>query len=337
MREDVIAASCAIDHISLLDMSNDKEKIKELLAQAIDLAGDNFDVLQICVLIYLGLSDIQQAKMTIRKLVNENYNTGLNGLLLSRIYCKYDKNRAEYDILEKRIGKNNIMPWFEDDDESAKQYIEYRKKDAVWRFGEFLKDITIKYSRSFEKLLGYDETAKPKNKLEWFLDINIIECLVYAFNDYFTDLANLGILDQCDNNKNAHEYLKEQASNISTQIEKFNADYREAKTFVATDKDKIFSSKKTVYEKCLKIDQIIKEGNFFGFARRFVDTSYIKFNDHFSVKSSESADQIMALLNEWYNKNNINIPINERKIDFESASEKKSLYFDINRFSMGND
>ena len=105
MREDVIASSCAIEHIALLDKSNDIDEIKSLLDRALRFCGDNFDTLQIIVLNYISLGEKEKAKTILRRLVNENYNIGLNGLLLSRVYFKWDKNKEEYDILFDRIGK----------------------------------------------------------------------------------------------------------------------------------------------------------------------------------------------------------------------------------------
>lgn len=158
MREDVIAASCALEHISLLDPQKDSEEIKRLLCRAVELAGDNFDVLQMCVLSYIALKQITDAKTTLQKLINDNYNIGLNGLLLSRIYCKHDKNKTEYDILKKRIGEKNVMPWIESDVDADRGYIEYRKQDVIWRFEEFLKALVHKYQLLFNESLYWKNT-----------------------------------------------------------------------------------------------------------------------------------------------------------------------------------
>jgi hypothetical protein len=337
MREDVIAASCTIDHISLLDMVKDREKIKKLLTQTIDLAGDNFDVLQICILIYLGLNEIQEAKLIIRKLVNEDYNIGLNGLLLSRIYCKHDKNRAEYDILEKRIGKNNVMPWFDDDDESAKNYITYRKKDAMWRFNEFLVDITLKHQRALNNSL-HCNYVKPKDKIEWFLkNIDIIELLVNTLNNYFKELVDVGIFIQHDgeNTKGWDEYFQEQISNISRKIKTFASDYTEVKKFIKRDKDLVLKGMKFAFEKSLRIDQIIYKCDLKNFVLEFKNDLFKKYNDNFSVKSAESADQIIVLLDKWYNANNIVIPIMsniENESIIKRTQKQENVYFDYNDF-----
>lgn len=117
MREDVLAASCALEHISLLNHDKDADEIDRLLERAVSLAGDNFDILQVSLTVYSYLGKLADAERIVRRLVNENYNLGINGLLLSRIYCKNGK-RAEYDILVKRIGESNVLPWFENEDEA---------------------------------------------------------------------------------------------------------------------------------------------------------------------------------------------------------------------------
>jgi uncharacterized protein (DUF697 family)/GTP-binding protein EngB required for normal cell division len=119
MREDILAASCALEHISLLDCEKDSDKIVQLLDRTIKLAGDNFDILQMCVIIYSRLGKITDSEKIIRRLINENYNIDINGLLLSRIYCKNNKH-TEYDLLVKRIGSSNVLPWFDNEEEANK-------------------------------------------------------------------------------------------------------------------------------------------------------------------------------------------------------------------------
>ena len=138
MREDLLAASCALEHISLLDCGRDSAEISGLLDRAVKLAGENLDVLQMCVVVYSYLGRLSDAEQVVRRLVNENYNLGINGLLLSRIYCK-NKRRMEYDVLVKRIGESNVLPWFENEEaanEAEKAIIEMGKQ-ASGRSKEF--------------------------------------------------------------------------------------------------------------------------------------------------------------------------------------------------------
>ena len=129
MREDVIAASCALEHISLLDYQQDTQEITRLIKRAVLSAGDNFDVLQVCILVYSYLGKLEDAERITRRLVNEGYNLGVNGLLLSRIYCK-NEMRADYDILVKRIGEKNVLPWLTDENEANETEERIRKMAA---------------------------------------------------------------------------------------------------------------------------------------------------------------------------------------------------------------
>jgi hypothetical protein len=182
MREDVIAASCALEHVSLLDLERDTEDIKKLLGRAIELAGDNFDILQMCVLDYVALNQITDAKTTLQRLVNEEYNVGLNGLLLSRIYCKYDKNKKEYDILKKRIGETNVMPWIESDIDADREYIEYKKRDVVWWFDKYLDDLISKYENVFVQKVFLEfvqkEKINPCEGISWFNNTDTVRLLI---------------------------------------------------------------------------------------------------------------------------------------------------------------
>jgi hypothetical protein len=108
LREDVIAASCCLEHISLL--KPDDVSIEKLLSQAMRLAGDNYDVLQQSVFVNLQLKKFDEVIAPLREMVANGYNLGLNGLLLSRIYFS-KSNRVEYKKLRAIAGENNVLPW----------------------------------------------------------------------------------------------------------------------------------------------------------------------------------------------------------------------------------
>jgi hypothetical protein len=160
MREDVIAASCSLEHIVLLDSEHDKEKINLLLERAIRLAGNNLDVLQQCVFHYISLMihepTYSEKPITIlRRLVNEDYNTALNGQMLSRIYCKYSHDRVAYDILSDRVGSVNVIPWIDDDEESQREFLENSHTNLCERFSIFLDGYKNKYEPMFNKIVPY--------------------------------------------------------------------------------------------------------------------------------------------------------------------------------------
>jgi len=130
MREDIIAASAALDKFSLLRPGTDREQMINLLTRAKNVAGSAFDVLQICAVNYIALGETEEAMSILRNLVNEDYNTQLNGRILSRLYCEL-KERHEYDFLCDRIGLENILPWAETvEDAQVKQLTCTRKRLA---------------------------------------------------------------------------------------------------------------------------------------------------------------------------------------------------------------
>lgn len=199
MREDIIAASAALDKFSLLNPETDKEQMLSLLARAKNVAGDAFDVLQICAVNYIALGEAEQAQGILRNLVNENYNTQLNGRLLSRIYCELGE-RYEYDFLRDRIGEKNTLPWAKTIEEAQNsQLISTRQRfneSAFKLLQRFFALRTQKLaSMMFQDLQNWDDgLADFKNWKEqvaigeafdsWGLQIET------ELNEAFNDLTN---------------------------------------------------------------------------------------------------------------------------------------------------
>jgi len=88
LRENQVAAACALEHAELLDAnySKDVKEIIELLKIACKYAPEEYDVLQICAVNYYKLGYIDEAADLLSRLVNEQYNEVLNAQLLSSIY-----------------------------------------------------------------------------------------------------------------------------------------------------------------------------------------------------------------------------------------------------------
>ncbi len=159
MREDIIASQAALDKISMLDRTQDKDKIIQLLERAEKMAGENYDVLQLCAINYLNIAEPQSAIKILRVLINENYNLYLNGRLLSRIYREQDQ-RADFELLSLRVGERNILPWTEKLDDGFAQ----AEKDERTRIGNRAKKLIPKY---FE--LASDSIIKPleQKMVQW--------------------------------------------------------------------------------------------------------------------------------------------------------------------------
>ena len=111
LREDQLAASCALEHVDLLlSLGNyNRGEVLELISQAVKMSGNAFDVLELCAIAYLKINAQDEAANLLKILVNEDYNRIINAQLLSCIYVKSEK-RYEYDILKTRIPVQYLYP-----------------------------------------------------------------------------------------------------------------------------------------------------------------------------------------------------------------------------------
>ncbi len=120
LREDNITASCYLEYIDLLDISEDKEKIRGLIKKTIEVAGNSMDILQLCAVAYMKIGDLKEAAYLLRQLVNEQYNEVTNAQLLSSIYVNsYVDNqeievKSAYKLLASRVSPVYLFPLPED-------------------------------------------------------------------------------------------------------------------------------------------------------------------------------------------------------------------------------
>ena len=110
LRQDIIAASCCIEHISLLESSD--KKVDELLEKAVQFAGDDYDVLQQIIFVNMRLKRFDRIVLPLREMIANNYNTNLNGMILSRVYYN-TSDRNAYDKLYAIAGADSVAPWSE--------------------------------------------------------------------------------------------------------------------------------------------------------------------------------------------------------------------------------
>ena len=74
LRTDEFAASCALEHIDLLDFNSDAEKIRNLLQIALKNSENKNDIKQLCAMNYLRLGEYENAQKLLLNLVSEDYN-----------------------------------------------------------------------------------------------------------------------------------------------------------------------------------------------------------------------------------------------------------------------
>ena len=126
LREDVVAASCCLEHISLLEP--DDPNVETLLNNSLKFAGENYDVLQQSVLVNIRLGKTDEVVKALREMVANNYNMGLNAKILGRIYINAG-NREGYDALQLATCANDdglkyIGEWNDDADKADKKLLE---------------------------------------------------------------------------------------------------------------------------------------------------------------------------------------------------------------------
>jgi len=142
LREDVVAASCCMEHISLLE-PGDAAHAGELLCKAMRLAGDNYDILQQSIFVNLQLGNIDGIVAPLREMIANGYNVGLNGILLSRIYFTR-ASRMEYEKLRAIAGEDNVLPWSQNSGLSEKQLIDACKARISDEYQSMVKRIAFK-------------------------------------------------------------------------------------------------------------------------------------------------------------------------------------------------
>lgn len=165
LRDDPITCACALEHIDLLDPSNeeDKQKMQQLLQTAEKYCGGECDVLQLCAFAHLRIGEQTSAISLLRRLVNSDYNTNFNAQILSRIYaCNQIVNRDnafrnDYALLSERLqNQRYLFPW--PDDSESQEALESAYNATMLsvlneKYFHCLKSFFEKYARKFNSLL----------------------------------------------------------------------------------------------------------------------------------------------------------------------------------------
>ena len=159
LREDQLEASCCLEMFDLLE---DKSERLKLLDRAQKASGNAFDVLQLCAMSYLKIGETQKAAELFRMLVNEEYNTKINGQLLSKIYVyqavveSSRESRKAYHTLQIRAGAENLFPMPAADDNNV--YLEWnfisgQKNCLREKYAIVITEFIQKYAEEYDLLL----------------------------------------------------------------------------------------------------------------------------------------------------------------------------------------
>jgi hypothetical protein len=307
MREDIIAASCALEHIALLDRTKNTDEIRKLLERVIRLAGYNFDVLQIAVLNYIALGEKEKARDILRRLVNEDYNVSFNGLLLSRIYCRWDKNKVEFDILRDRIGEKNVIPWIEDDNEADKKYISSCESDVTSQFNRFVDCICLKYRKQYYAKFQFDDSKKVQKQAEWAKGADITQFMVDVLNDMFKELKTFGLfsIHRRFENKSWLDYFKEISIPVSVKITTFNKTRMNVLKKIADNANN---------QNILKgaVEALFTASDFSLIVSDFIAGIKAEFKKSLTVESiTNLQDNMQLILEQWYIENSFALSEND--------------------------
>ncbi|MDR1641287.1 MAG: hypothetical protein LBT59_16465, partial [Clostridiales bacterium] len=172
LREDIVAASCCIEHLSLLEPNN--PEVETLLKKALRLAGDNYDILQLSILVNLQLKKFDDCILPLREMIANDYNIGLNGILLSRIYFA-KSSRNEYETLKAIAGEENVLQWTDNADLSEKLLVDARKAKLSDEYQAMARRIVFKLRTSKSSVNANaicDSFAAISSSLQKFLSNN---------------------------------------------------------------------------------------------------------------------------------------------------------------------
>lgn len=175
LREDQLAASCALEHIDLLlfTPNPDKNEIKKLLNLAVHTSGNANDVLELCAITYLRIGAPDEAAKILKVLVNEDYNRIINAQILSSIYVQ-ELNRQDYELLASRVDIDYLYPMPQAGENPlalADEFGSKQKNVLKIKYKAVLREYLDKYCIEWNKLTSiFDVSADYPDS--FFLDTN---------------------------------------------------------------------------------------------------------------------------------------------------------------------
>ena len=170
LREDHIAATCALEYASLLDLKSDRQIIQDLVKEAVAASCSSNDIMQLGVCTLLSIGAYEKAAQYLKTLVNENHNRVLNGQILSSVLvAKYTKNsigdeqrkviKSEYELLTTRVKPVYLYSLPDncefDEVKSGSEFIIKQKFVIVTQYYTALKEYLGSLRSRFEEALPY--------------------------------------------------------------------------------------------------------------------------------------------------------------------------------------
>lgn len=195
LREDQMAASCALELIDLLDFQANGDLISKLIEEAVSYSGRANDVMQLAAIDYLKLNDHENAAKYLRQLVNEQCNTVLNAQMLSSIYVrdfaatKSSTTLMRYETLKSQVGECYLYPLPSGDDVTLedidKSFISNQRQVLVKKFVLTMKAFIEKYLVRFGKLIPDADGRNKRSDSFYIGNENSIQMRMHEFAKVF--------------------------------------------------------------------------------------------------------------------------------------------------------
>lgn len=225
LREDQIAAGCALEYIDILLDSMDEvsktDRIETLMRQAIEYSGRANDVLQCCAFYNLRINEYEEAAKLYKYLVNESYNTLFNAQILSSLYVRLN-DQFGYTLLEEIVDENckYLYPFKNDKSKSEdKKFTEKLFNNLKSRYTYFFDELSNRYQIEFKDIFfGYLKSSSVDGSLlddkfeeaielffssendrkkaifeDYFKKINYGEDIIELLNRYIDDISSLSL------------------------------------------------------------------------------------------------------------------------------------------------
>ena len=225
LREDQVAAGCALEYIDILLDSMDEvsktDRIETLMRQAIEYSGRANDVLQCCAFYNLRINEYEEAAKLYKYLVNESYNTLFNAQILSSLYVRLN-DQFGYTLLEEIVDENckYLYPFKNDKSRSGdKKFTEKLFNNLKSRYTYFFDELSNRYQIEFKDIFfGYLKSSSVDGSLlddkfeeaielffssendrkkaifeDYFKKINYGEDIIELLNRYIDDISSLSL------------------------------------------------------------------------------------------------------------------------------------------------
>lgn len=258
LREDQVAAGCALEYIDILMDSmrelTETDRIEALIRQAIAYSGRANDVLQCCAFYNLRINKYEEAAKLYKYLVNESYNTLFNAQILSSLYVRLN-DQFGYTLLEELVDDNckYLYPFKNGNSKLAdKKFTETLFDNLKKRYIFFFDQLNNRYQVEFKGILfGYLKSSSvdgtllddkfredidlffssesDRNKAvfeDYFKLINYGGNIIELLNRYVDDVSSLSLFTQKSDIEKITENIEERLRGFYIEPE-YSIEWRE--------------------------------------------------------------------------------------------------------------